>query len=179
MTSLFIYFRLRHNYFMKIEALQTHDIQGCLDIYNYYIINTCNTLEEEPLSLGAFQSRMKQITKDYPFIVAKDENSGVIGYAYLSVFNPRSAYRRTADLSIYVHKDHVHQHVGIALFQHIEALAKAQGFTNLISIITSLNDASCRFHQAMGFIQEGHLKTVAYKMNGLIDVFYYRKSLLP
>lgn len=162
---------------MKISALEERDIQGCLDLYNHYIKNTCFTLEEDELSLEAFKTRVHQITRHYPFVVAKDEHNQVLGYAYLSVFNERSAYRRTADLSIYIHKDHLHEHIGSALFQHIETLAKRQGLTNLISIITSENPASLRFHEAMGFVKEAHLKTVAFKMGKTIDSLYYRKSI--
>ncbi len=162
---------------MNIHSIQSQDIPACLDLYNYYIQNTCFTLEESPLSLDAFRTRVHKVTERYPFIVAQDEHGTVLGFAYLSVFNERSAYRHTADLSIYVHKDHMHQQVGSALYRAIETLARQQGITNLISIITNVNPVSLRFHEKQGFIQEGHLKTVAVKMNQTIDIYYYRKRL--
>ncbi len=162
---------------MKIFALEDRDIQACLDIYNHYIVNTCFTLEETALSLEAFTKRIHAITQTYPFVVAKNDQDEVLGYAYLSVFNERSAYRRTADFSVYVHKDHLHEHLGSALLAHIETLAKKQGITNLISIITNVNKRSIAFHQKMGFVQVAHLLQVAYKMNQLIDSYYYQKLL--
>jgi len=162
---------------MNIKAIQPEDIPACLDLYNHYIQNTCFTLEETPLSLEAFRKRVQKVTEHYPYIVAKDETGHVLGFAYLSVFNERSAYRHTADLSIYVHKDHMHQQVGSALYREIETLARHQGLTNIISIITHVNPVSLRFHEKLGFLQEGHLKTVAFKMNQTIDIYYYRKKL--
>ena len=162
---------------MNISSIQQQDIPSCLDLYNHYIQNTCFTLEEMPLSLEAFRNRVEQVIQRYPWIVAKDEHGNVLGFAYLSVFNERSAYCRTADLSIYVHKDHMHQHVGSKLFKEIESAARLQGITNLISIITNANPISLKFHEKWGFIQEGHLKTVAFKMNQVIDIYYYRKKL--
>ncbi len=162
---------------MKILPIQNIDIPACLDLYNHYIQNTCFTLEESPLSLDVFRTRVHHVMECYPFLVAKDEHGNVLGFAYLSVFNERSSYRHTADLSIYVQKDQTHHHVGSALIREIETVARHQGITNLISIITNANPISLRFHEKLGFIQEGHLKTVAFKMNQTIDIFYYRKKL--
>ncbi len=162
---------------MKIEAIKDGDIPSCLTIYNHYIVNTCFTLEETALTLEAFSRRIHAITQTYPFVVAKSDDGTVLGYAYLSVFNERSAYRQTADFSIYIHKDHLHEHLGSALLNAIETLAKKQGITNLISIITSVNPGSLAFHQKRGFVQVAHLPQVAFKMNQTIDSFYYQKRL--
>lgn len=160
-----------------IRLLQKEDITKCLDIYNYYIENTCFTLEEEKLDLSAFTKRCLDITKRYPFIVMTNDNDEVIGYAYLNTFNERSAYKKTADLSIYVEKNHLHEHAGVLLLNRIEELAKEQGITNIISIITSENDNSLKFHLKNGFILEGTLNNIAFKMNKDISVYYLRKYI--
>lgn len=92
--------------------LAEKDIEKCLEIYNYYIKNTSFSLEEEELSLEAYRARVAGITKKYPFIVAHDGSGEAVGFAYLNVFNERSAYRHTADLSIYVDNHRTHEHIG-------------------------------------------------------------------
>ena len=72
---------------VTIEKLNLRDINKCLKIYNYYIKNTCYTLEEKELSFFNFNKRVKKISKKYPFLVAKKQNkssgkSTVIGFAY-------------------------------------------------------------------------------------------------
>ncbi len=157
--------------------LEEKDIASCLAIYNHYIENTCYTLEEEKLSLEAFSSRVKAIKSRYPFIVYENERKEVIGYAYLDSFCERSAYRHTADLSIYVSKDHLHEHIGQALLEEIERKGKEYGITDIISIVTSENPTSLRFHLNNGFLLEGTLVNVAYKMSKDISVYYLHKKI--
>ncbi len=159
-----------------IRELKEEDVAPCLKIYNHYIENTCFTLEEEPLSLDDFKARVKRIQLKYPFLV-EEEAGEILGYCYLDFFSERSAYKRTVDLSIYVSKDHLHKGVGQALLSHMERVAKERGFKNLISIVTSENPSSLSFHLRNGFLLEGTLHKIAYKMGKTIDTYYLRKSL--
>lgn len=162
---------------MKIRLLEDNDIAKCLQIYNYYIENTCFTLEEEKLSLDSFKNRCKNIIKKYPFIVMENDEGIIIGYAYLNLFNPRSAYRKTADLSIYVDRDHIHEHVGRYLLQEIEKMAVEYDIVNIIAIITSENQNSFNFHIRNGFVLEGTIHDVAIKFGNVISVYSLKKAL--
>ncbi len=162
---------------MKIVPIEDKNIQACVDIYNYYILNTCNTLEEEPVTCSIFKKRVDNITKKYPYIVIENDDDTVLGYAYLHQFHERSAYRKTVELSIYVDKDHLHEHLGQTLFDEILSLAKKNGFSNIISIVTSENAPSVTFHEKNSFLLEGHLKHVAYKMKKDLDVYYFRREI--
>lgn len=162
--------------YMKIESITEKDIAKCLEIYNYYIKNSLATLEEDELSLEEFSRRINRITASYPFLVAK-EGEEVLGYAYLDVFNSRSAYKITADLSIYVKSGATNKNVGGALFAAIEEIAKTRGIENIVSIITDENIPSIAFHERNGFIAAGELQNVARKFGKTVGVKYYVKSL--
>ena len=94
------------------------------------MLHTSVSLEEQALTLAQYRQRVEEVLHAYPFIVARDAAGTVLGFAYLAAFNPRSAYRRSADLSIYVRADCLHAHVGSLLLMHIEGLARAQGIAN-------------------------------------------------
>ncbi len=113
----------------------------------------------------------------YPFIVAKDGNDKVVGYAYLDEFNSRSAYRHTADLSIYVDKDRLHDHIGMFLLENIEDIALEYDITTIISLVTSDNSNSAKFHERNGFLLEGNIRNCANKFGKDLGVYYYRKAL--
>ena len=162
---------------MIIRTIEEKDVKQCLEIYNYYIENTCFTLEEEKLSLEDFKKRCDNILKKYPFIVLENDKKKIIGYAYLSTFNSRSAYRKTADLSIYVSKNHLHEHIGIMLLKEIEKLACKYDIANIISIVTSENDNSVNFYLKNGFVLEGTIHDVAIKFGKVISVYYLKKAL--
>ena len=162
---------------VTLASIAPEDIAACTELYNYYIENTCITLEEEPVTPEEFGARAARITKDYPYIVARDGAGKPIGFAYLDVFNPRSAYRCTADLSIYVDRACRGSGVGQKLYEEIERLGRERGIENLISIITSDNEGSLRFHRKNGFTEIGVMPAVAFKFGKYLDVSFFQKHL--
>ncbi len=162
---------------VTLAPIAPEDIAACTELYNYYIENTCITLEEEPVTPEEFGARVARITKDYPYIVARDGAGKPIGYAHLDVFNARSAYRCTADLSIYVAHSCRGGGVGQKLYAEIERLGRERGIENLISIITSDNEGSLRFHRKNGFTEIGVMSAVAFKFGKYLDVSFFQKHL--
>ena len=162
---------------MTITELTPEQIPECLAIYNYYIKKTCYTLEEQPRELSAFTKQTHRIQDSYPFLTARDEDGVVLGYVYLDCFNERSAYRCSADLTIYVRQDQIHTRIGSALYAEIEQKARLSGIQNIISLITSSNEGSVHFHEKQGFTQVGRLKDVAFKFGHYVDVSFYQKQL--
>lgn len=161
---------------LTIRPLEEKDISACLDIYNWYIENTTVTFEEIPLSETEFSARVRRILAFYPYFVAELDGK-VIGYAYLDCFNPRSAYRYTADLSVYVDRNALASGVGTALLKEIERSAKEQGIRQIVSLVTSANEESRHFHERRGFRHVGQLEDVGWKMNTWLGVDFYQKDL--
>lgn len=162
---------------MKIRNLKEADIPRCLEIYGYYVENTRFTLEEETPSQADFAKRCLRIAERYPFIVIENDEGTVVGYAYLDTFNPRSAYRITADLSVYVSHEHLHEHIGGMLLRETESRAAEYGIKNIVSIITDENENSLNFHLKNGFVTEGYIRDAAVKFGKVVGVYYLRKAL--
>ena len=155
---------------MLIADVAKEDIKNCLDIYNYYIQNTVYTLEEAPLTLSEWTGSIGPVP-------VYNERGEAIGYAYLNYFNERSAYRITANLSVYVAPDGRGKGTGAALLREIENRARARGFENIVSLVTSENTASVNFHLSHGFVKEGELNEVARKFGKTVGVIFLRKKL--
>lgn len=161
---------------LQIRPIEDRDIAACLAIYNYYIEHTTITFEEEPLSMAAFSARVRRIRGDYPYLVAEEDGT-VVGYAYLDAYNERSAYRYTADLSIYLAHDCLSRGVGSALLTAIERLAEQRGLRNIVSIITEENARSLAFHERHGYREVGRLYKSGLKFGRWLDVAFYQKIL--
>lgn len=162
---------------MTIRDLEGKDIPQCLSIYNYYILNTPFCFEEDELSLEAFTDRCNRIRSEYPYIVLEDSGK-ILGYAYLDVFNARSACRKkTADLSIYLERNCIHGGLGRLLLEGIEAKAKEKGLSNIVSLVTTGNQSSLSFHLKNGFLFEGEVKDIAEKFGQSLGLYYLRKPL--
>lgn len=162
--------------YMRISSVEPCDYQQILDIYNWYIENTTITFEIDKLTIEEFTLRIERIIKEYPYLVIK-EGDRVLGYGYLDHFNPRKAYDITADLSIYLDHNVLHQHLGQQILDALIIEAKKQNITNIISIITSENTNSIHFHEKNGFIKRAYLNKVGIKFGRVLDVSFYQKYI--
>lgn len=160
----------------RLCPTREEDISACLAIYNTYIQNTTITFEEEPLSMPVFTARVHRITEQYPFFLAKSGEK-VLGYAYLDRYHERSAYRCTADLSVYLAQDARGHGAGTRLYEAIEKAGRAMGLHSIVSIVTGENTGSMRFHEKMGFCRVGKIAEAGLKFGRRLDVFFYQKLL--
>lgn len=109
----------------------------------------------------------------YPYYVY--ETSGkVVGYTYLSSWNDRCAYRKTAEVSIYVDKDYRKQGVGKILMHHLLSNIEISGFHTIITSIALSNALSVALHEKFGFKQISHFNEVGYKFGEWQDVGHWQ-----
>lgn len=161
---------------MTISPITKAEIPACTEIYNTYIRDTTITFEEAPLTIADFTARVEKILPKYPYLVVK-EGAEVLGYAYLAPFHPRSAYRYTADLSIYLKAEQTAHGVGSALYRQIEQEAILRGYRMIVSLVTAENARSARFHEKHGFTLAGELPGVGFKMERWLGVRFYYKHI--
>jgi phosphinothricin acetyltransferase len=109
--------------------------------------------------------------------VASDA-TGVLGYAYFAQLRDRSAYRYTAEDSIYVRDDVRGQGVGKALVAQLLDQAEAQGFRQMIAVIgDSDNVGSIGMHASLGFQRTGLLRATGLKFGRWVDTVYMQRPL--
>ncbi len=161
---------------MEIRPMEPRDLAACTALYNEYIENTTITFEERPLSTAEFSARAEAIAAVYPYLVA-EEDGRILGYAYLDRYSERTAYRFTADVSIYLKDGLQGRGVGPRLMAELERLGRAQEMHSLVSIITGENTRSMRFHERNGFVRTGELREAGYKFGRWLDVVFYQKTL--
>jgi L-amino acid N-acyltransferase YncA len=152
-------------------------------IYAPYIQETAITFEKTVPSLKEFRERIVHTLQQYPYLVC-EENQEVVGYAYLSAFNPRSAYRHCAETSIYVKKNMRHHGVGKALYQALEKSAQSMGILNLNACIAYPSNAdpflsldSPHFHEHLGYTVVGRFHQCGFKFGRYYDMIWMEKMI--
>ena len=89
---------------MGIRAARQSDLPGILDIYNHAVVNTTATFDLEPRSPEAQPAWFLEHAPPHPAIVW-EEGGRVQGWASLSPYASRCAYRFAAEASVYVAVD--------------------------------------------------------------------------
>ena len=108
------------------------------------------------------------------------EGPGLIGYAYYSQFRMRSAYRYTAENSVYVRDDVRGMGVGKALVAALVERAEQAGFRQMFAVIgDSDNVGSIGLHLSLGFHRAGVLKSAGVKFGRWLDVVFMQRSIGP
>lgn len=153
-----------------------HDVPAILNIYAPYILNTAVTFEYDVPGLPEFEARFNAITQDCPWLVW-EENGVVLGYAYAEKPFTRAAYQWAADLAIYLHPDAQGKGIGRKLYNAVEDMIRRQGYCLCYGVVTSANERSCAFHEAMGYIRRAEFPRCGYKFGQWYDTIWYEKRL--
>ena len=149
---------------MIIRKAEERDIPRLLEIYNFEVINGVSTLDLTPKTLPEWQEWFcLHQTADHPLIIA--EKDGIVtGYASLSAYRAKEAYRSTAELSVYIAPEYRRQGIAMALMEEILRHAREKTSLHLIvSVITSGNAASEALHKKFGFTFCGTIHEAGFK----------------
>ncbi|MDO5981701.1 GNAT family N-acetyltransferase [Flavivirga spongiicola] len=156
-----------------IRSLNLSDVEELLDIYNYYVLNSIVTFDDEVLSLDTFKDKIIRINTDYPFIVF-EENNEILGYAYGSKWRPKPAYKHTVESTVYVKHGALGKQIGTKLYTELLFELKKQNYHVVIGGLTLPNDASVKLHEKFGFKQVAHFKEVGLKFGKWLDVGFWQ-----
>ena len=163
---------------MDIRPALLTDIPEIQAIYAYHVLHGAGTFEEVPPSIEDMTARFHAIVDHgWAYIVATDD-TGVVGYAYFSQLRDRSAYRFSAEDSIYVRDDVRGQGVGKALVQRLLVDAERAGFRQMYAVIgDSENVGSVGVHASLGFQRVGVLRSCGFKFGRWVDAVYMQRGL--
>jgi phosphinothricin acetyltransferase len=162
---------------MPIRLATAHDLPAINDIYNHYVRTSTTTYQEVESSM---QERLEWFTSREPrhaVTVYEADDDRVLGWASLNVFRARSAYRFSAENSVYVHKDHIRKGIGDALLADSIDRAKQHGFRTILAGIDAEQTASIAIHAKHGFVECGRMKQVGYKFGRWLDVVFLQLLL--
>ncbi|MFN0125362.1 MAG: N-acetyltransferase family protein [Verrucomicrobiales bacterium] len=138
-------------------------------IYNHSVLHSTATYQERPESVDDRLVWLALHTESHPALVAEIDGA-VVGWAALSPFHPRSAFRYTVESSVYIAESHQRRGLGRALMLELIARARAAGHHRLVATISGDQLPSLALHQALGFRHAGTLHEVGRKFDRWLDV---------
>ncbi len=159
-----------------IRSIEYKDIDAICEIYNYYIVNTIITFEEVEVSTEEMRKRVEEVTAFFPWLVC-EEQGRVIGYAYAGKWRGRTAYRHSAELSVYLSNDERGRGLGKKLYEALLTELRKTDLHAVIGGVSLPNEQSQRLHESLGFKKVAEFKEVGYKFQQWIDVGYWELIL--
>ncbi len=147
------------------------DIAAQQAIYAHHVLHGFGTFEEVPPDGAVFECRWRDVVAlGLPWLVASEDDV-VIGYAYASVFRPRTGYRYTVEDSVYLRDNQRGRGVGSALLKPLLARIERLGARQVVAVIgDTLNAASIGLHRKSGFSHAGTIKSAGFKLGRWVDI---------
>jgi phosphinothricin acetyltransferase len=113
-----------------------------------------------------------------PFIVAESPSGQVLGYALVSPWKQKRAYRYTVENSIYLGAASTGKGLGPVLMQELIDRSKAAGLKEMIAVIADKGaEASIKMHENFGFTEIGRMGRVGYKFERWLGTVLMQRSL--
>lgn len=159
---------------MEIRKAERRDLQALLAIYNYEVEHGVATLDLQKKDLTQWgQWFDAHNVANHPLIVAEVDGH-IAGYASLSDYREKEAYKSTVELSVYIAPEDRRKGVATALMEEILREAREDVRTHtVVSVITAGNEASIRLHGRFGFEFCGTIREVGMKFGKYLDIENY------
>ena len=162
------------------------DAAAICAIYNHYIENTIISFEEKPLLTEEAEERIRKISAKYPYLVWEQESERpagggaeglcageILGFACINTWKERSAYRFSAELSIYIRDGFQGRGMGSKLMEKLLEEVRKTDIHALVSGIALPNDRSVSLHEKFGFKKIALFREIGRKLNKWLDVGYW------
>ncbi len=162
---------------VEIRLAQIDDAEAIRQIYNPEAVGSTVTFDLRARTLAEQEAWLAARSGVFPVIVAVDEDGTVAGFASLSAYRSRPAYRTTVEDSVYIGADARGRGVGRLLLEGLLDLARQHGFHAVMARIVDGHEASIALHRAVGFEIVGTEREVGRKFNRWLDVVLMQRLL--
>jgi L-amino acid N-acyltransferase len=166
---------------VRIRLATVDDAAAIQAIYNHEVEHTTATFDLVPRTLEDQRSWLAARSGAFSAVVAiglagtnraneVDDVDEVLGFASLSPYKERAAYRTSVEDSVYVRRDAHGRGVGKLLLNHILDVAAASGFHAVMARIEASGAASRGLHVTCGFELVGVEREIGRKFGRWLDV---------
>ena len=154
------------------------DAPGIAAIYAHHVLHGTASWELVPPTSDEMAERLaKVLGEGCPWLVARDAEGSLLGYAYAAQFNPRAGYRYACEDSIYLRHDALGRGIGTALLKALIEASEAWGFRQMVAGIAGSEPASVALHARAGFVEVARLRSMGRKHGQWLDVIYMQRAL--
>jgi len=165
-----------------IRAARPDDLPGIAAIYDHYVDVSTVTFDEEHRPLETWRAKLERLGGlGLPFLVLsgpEDAAGEVLGFAYVSPWREKRAYRFTAESTIYLAPHAAGRGHGRRLLDELVAASERAGLRQLLAVVSDTGaEASTRLHTRAGFRQVGHLPDTGFKFGRWMGVVYLQRTL--
>ena len=154
---------------MHIRPAELADAERIASFYNAEVELSTATFDLVPRTLDEQRTWLVQRSGAHAVLVAEVEET-VAGYASLSKFRDRPAYRTTVESSVYVDAEHRGNGIAYQLMVELLSTATSHGFHAVVARVADSQEPSLALHEKLGFELIGVEREIGRKFGRWLDV---------
>ncbi len=157
---------------MIIRPIETQDYERVMEIYSYYILNSMAAYLDEVPSIDFLFNGVYE----GGFLVIEIEEK-VVGFGKIKKYHTSDVFKHTALVGYFFHPSYSGKGLGKVVLKELENVALKNGVKQLLAHVSSLNEASQKFHKKNGFIECGHFPQMGVKFGKPFGLIWYSKNI--
>ena len=137
---------------VSVRPATEDDLEAINDIYNYYVVETHITFDDEPMPMEARREWFSHYAANgrHRVLVAADGTT-LIGFASSSRLRPKPGYLTSVETSIYLAPDATGRGAGGKLYTELFKALEGEDLHRAYAGIALPNPASIGLHEKFGF----------------------------
>lgn len=160
---------------IHVRDARVDDMVAIAATLNALLDSTTIAYRTEPYSLAEREAWFAaQVEAGLPTLVAVDDGT-VVGFATYGPFRDNErlpGFRFTVEHSVHVDEVAWGRGVGRRLMDELIARAAAAGVHVMVGAVDAANGGSVRFHERVGFVEQGRLREVGWKRDQWLDLVF-------
>ena len=161
---------------MLIRPVERGDLAAINAIYNHYVQHSTCTYDEDLTTEAEREAWFELHRGQYPATVGVIDDE-VVGWASLSSYRGRCAYRFTVENSVFVREDRQRRGIGGKLLADLIERAQELEVHSIVAGIDSEQEGSILLHEKYGFVTVAHLREVGFKFRRWLDVVFLQRMM--
>jgi phosphinothricin acetyltransferase len=158
---------------MHIRDAGPGDVPAITELLNAPIDTTTTIYRSEPFALADREDWFAdQVAHGRPVLVAVDDGD-IVGFASYGAFRDNErlpGFRFTVEHTVHVGEAAWGSGVGRRLMDELIARAVSAGVHVMVGAVDAANAGSVRFHERVGFVEQGRLREVGWKHDQWLDL---------
>jgi len=155
-----------------IRPARFEDCAAINAIYNYYVDTSPCTFDLDEMADSTRQAWFRAREADGLPVLVAELDGRVAGWAALSPWSPRGAYRTTVEESIYLAPEMRGQGLGRPLLTALLDAARTLGKDVVMAGVVACQEQSLALHRKLGFEDSALHRHMGFKLGEWHDVAY-------
>lgn len=154
---------------LQLQKASPEDYQAIADIYNVYIRDGGQTMEERLHRADDIAAWVGKFHDREGLFVLKETNK-LLGWGIIKRYSDREGYRFACETAVYLWPEEVGKGYGSFIKKELIKICRQWKYHHLVAKIFASNEGSILYNQKLGYEIVGRQRAIGFKKGQWVDI---------